>query len=812
MQVSRLRVWERQLIRALPENLHLSYARSAAHWKTTIDNEGEMTMDRQRVREREAQCIQEWPPTCTATCPIHVDVRGMIAAIRKGDLATAFSAFNRIAPFPRIISRICDHPCQKACKRIEAGEAIEIRALERACVEHSSVSQIRRLPKKDKRIAVVGAGLSGLTAALDLATKGFVLVIFESRDRLAGRIRALGEAVLPQHEITSDLEVFEKLGVEVRYNSAVGNAPDSAVRFDSLVEEFDAVYLGLGPASVAPLQLDLEVREDGHLAIDPLTFATSHPKVFAGGSQRYSLAEYSPITSIQEGRAASLSIERLLQNASLTVNRETQGSYQTKLYTKTTDIPPLPAVQVPITGYTKKEALQESERCLLCECMECVKVCEYLAHYKSYPKRYIRQIFNNDSIIMGPRSLNRMIDSCALCGLCEAVCPEKLSMGEVCLEARQSMVAAGKMPASHHDFALRDMAFSTGEKFALAQHQPGFTSSSAVFYPGCQLSGSSPEQVARVYEHLRQTISGGVGLVLGCCGAPAAWAGQQELFGKTLAAFSEQWKQMGSPQVITACSSCYRMFKDNLPDLPLESLWTVLDRVGLPQSTSAKVNTVAIHDPCTTRYDTDIQDSVRHILAKLAVPVDELESRRKETTCCGYGGLMWSVNHELADKTVDRRIKESNADYVTYCAMCRDNFAARGKRSLHMLDLICGDGADPAARKRTTYSERHENRARLKNRLLHELWGENMANEEQSLKLSISPEVLELMEQRMILVEDVQKVIAHAETTGEKLLNAETGRFLASYRPAAVTYWVEYSAQNEEFTVHNVYSHRMEIK
>ncbi|HTY26093.1 MAG TPA: amine oxidase, partial [Desulfomonilaceae bacterium] len=92
-------------------------------------------MDNQRVRERENQCIQEQPPWCTAACPIHVDARGMIECIRKQDFTAAFAIFNRFVPLPRIISRICDHPCEPECKRNEVGGAIQINALERACVE-----------------------------------------------------------------------------------------------------------------------------------------------------------------------------------------------------------------------------------------------------------------------------------------------------------------------------------------------------------------------------------------------------------------------------------------------------------------------------------------------------------------------------------------------------------------------------------------------------------------------------------------------------------------------------------------------------
>jgi Fe-S oxidoreductase len=285
------------------------------------------------------------------------------------------------------------------------------------------------------------------------------------------------------------------------------------------------------------------------------------------------------------------------------------------------------------------------------------------------------------------------------------------------------MVQKGKMPPSAHEFALRDMAFSRGEHFALARHAPHRESSAALFFPGCQLAASSPEHVLHVYEHLRQKVDGGVGLHLGCCGAPADWACRRDLLRETLDELAETWRRMGNPRVITACSSCYRVFREHLPDAQVEPLWTLLARLGPPRPLPAAApRALAIHDPCTTRGDSDVQDAVRRILAALGVRVEELEYSRELTTCCGYGGLQSFANREIADRTVARRIGESELDYVTYCAMCRDSFAARGKRTLHVFDLLFGAAeADAACRKAPTFSQRHENRARLKTRP-HELW------------------------------------------------------------------------------------------
>lgn len=85
-------------------------------------------------------------------------------------------------------------------------------------------------------------------------------------------------------------------------------------------------------------------------------------------------------------------------------------------------------------------------------------------------------------------------------------------------------------------------------------------------------------------------------------------------------------------------------------------------------------------------------------------------------------------------------------------------------------------------------------------------------NTDEQIRLHISEEVSRVMEERAILRDDIEKVIRHAETTGEKFVNPSTGRSLAYSRPARVTYWVEYSGGGVDFHVHTAYSHRMEAK
>jgi Fe-S oxidoreductase len=731
----------------------------------------------------------------------------MVECVKKKDFKGGLKVFASSILLPQIIARVCDHPCHQCCRRNEAGEALNISALERACLAYGGPTPVpRRLAAKHQRVAVVGGGMSGIVAALDLGAKGYEVTIFEATTQLFGRLRRIDEAVLPERCVEEDLKLLEHCEISVRYNTRVSNnGPGPSLA--SLIEEFDAVYVGCGVEGK-------RLNSDICLEVDPVTYATSQPKVFAGGTLRYTPADYSPITSLMDGRCAGLSIDRFLQGASLSASREVQGSQPSRLYMDTSIFPPLPQViaKSQLCAYTREEATQEAERCFPCSCMECVKVCEYLKDYGSYPKRYVREIYNNLCIVMGVRNKNRMINSCSLCGLCTAVCPEKISMGDLCLDARQSMVASKKMPVSAHEFALRDMAFSTGEAFAMARHQPGFTTSAALFFPGCQLAASSPEHVQSCYEFLCETQEGGVGLVLNCCGAPALWAGRNDIFEKSMQALEMVWRQMGEPRIITACSSCFRTLKEYMPQFKVESLWPHLNRENLPQVSAENLrNEYAIHDPCATRGVSEVEDGARQLLLRLGVRPKELNERGL-TTCCGYGGLTRFVNPELAEKTVARRAQQSSADYVTYCAMCRDSFARQGKRALHVLDIVFEKaGEDPAARADPGFSRRQENRAHLKSRLLRELWGEEGAEVEPSIELLISDEVRALMESRMILVEDVRATIEHAEQSGQKIKHPGNGCWLACHRPSCVTYWVEYTAIEGAFQVHNAYFHRMQV-
>lgn len=759
-----------------------------------------MEMDQNELRRLEEKCIQENPPACTAGCPLHVDARQFLQLMVRKDLQGAWAVLRQRQPFPGIIGRICDHPCEAVCRRREAGGAIAVGALERHCVENHGYGMeiLRPIVSKSQKVAVVGSGLRGLTASYDLAKKGYGVTLFEKSGRLGGSLWRQKPERLPPEVLEGELSSLDLLKIDVKLNAEV-----SPENLQELARIYHAVYLALPPSAVKELL-------GGSPSADPQTGATALPGVFAGAYEGDAVSVF----AAADGRKAALTIDRFLQGASLTAAREREGAYASTLYVNMSAVSSAaPAIfSHEDRTCTSKEAWQEARRCINCQCLECVKVCKYLEHYKGYPKKYVREIYNNAAIVKGTHYANKMINSCSLCSLCAEVCPNALDMGQVCLASRQEMVRKDKMPPSAHDFALRDMEFSNSGYFAMARHQPGFSSSRFAFFPGCQLCGSSPGQVKQVYDFLMSRLEGGVGLMLRCCGAPADWAGEEALFKEAIEHLRADWESLGKPVLIVACSSCYAMFKGTFP---IRSLWEVLagSELPLPAAPDRPLR-LAVQDPCTTRHETGIQEAVREILGSLSHTIEELPLHKALTECCGFGGLMGYANPGLAKLVTETRTQESPLDYVTYCAMCRDRFAAAGKRTLHILDLIFPEKTlDPAERRDPGFTRRHENRAQLKRSLLYEKWQEKQPMDEayRSIELYCSDEIRKRLEERLILDEDIQQVIEAAERTGRKFADPENGHSLAHHRPAKVTYWVEYSPEGEGYRIHNAYSHRMEV-
>lgn len=748
-------------------------------------------MEQAELRAWEHKCIQEEVPQCTAACPLHVDVRTFCKLMRQQRWDKAWAVLTKTMPLPDILARICDGPCRQACIREKVGGPILIDSLEHFCANTAKATPPPRpLPKKNATVAVVGENLPALASAWELARKGFTVHLHSVA--FGKLLHALPEAQLPSDIIERQKDNLTALGVILHEEETY-----TSERITTLLEEHTAVF-----AENENLPKNFLHTEKP----DAITLGVSRNGLFSNLGN-----EPSPAFQAAAGRRAANSIERYFQGVSLVTDRAHEGAYPTRLSTNIRSAEHI----APIPPNSEGTAKEEAARCLQCDCMECVQHCEYLAHYKAYPKVYVRQIYNNESIVMGTRQANTMINSCMLCGLCETLCPEDFSMSEVCLEARRSMVRREKMPPSAHEFALRDMAFANSTLCTISRHAPNSAESNYVFFPGCQLAATSPDHITAAYKDLCVRL-GDVGLMLRCCGAPAEWSGRESLMQKTIQQLREQWQDLGSPTIIASCPTCIQTLRAYLPEAEITPYWTVLRTLGLPEGHhKQKELRLAISDPCNARHDETLQQDVRFVLHQLSVDIVEPEMTGSHTECCGYGGLLAEANPQLGNAVAKRRGESVEEDFITYCAMCREMFAKNGKHALQVYDLLFPDAGHNAQFPPTGYSDRRENRIKLQESLLKTLWKEQQPHSREpyeGIVITPTPEAVLAMEERRILTTDIQKVLYHAKTSGSFFVHSETGHFLASYRPVLVTYWVEFTQKDTQYLIHNVWSHRMHIK
>lgn len=382
-------------------------------------------------------------------------------------------------------------------------------------------------------------------------------------------------------------------------------------------------------------------------------------------------------------------------------------------------------------------------------------------------------------------------------------------MAEMCLDARQQMVKEGRMPPSAHWFALEEMRSAKSDQAALLRHAPGTTASTMLFFPGCQLSGIRPDQTLKLYDRLL-AHEPRIGIWLDCCAAPAQWGGRTEEFVELIANMEKIWTGMGQPQVVTACSTCLKVFREHLPAFEAVSVWTLLAvEATLP---GAVLPALALSDPCTSRHDAVTRDAVRSLLGKLGQPLADLPMSAELTECCGFGGLMDNANPTLARKVATARVAQSEADFLTYCAMCRDQLAKTGKSVLHILDLLFPELARSATEPPTGISLRRTNRRQLKDAVLGRYGLDRGARQPwEDVPLIISAPVAVLLEERRILEDDVRQTLHKAAISGRWLTHGSDGRKLAAAEIGEVTFWVECRKVQDGFEILKAWSHRMRI-
>ena len=213
-------------------------------------------------------CGLSHPVPCVSSCPAHVDVPGYVALVREGRYDDAVYLIRKDNPFPSACAYVCEHPCEAQCRRRMVDDSVNICGLKRYAVDHSpDLSAPSRAADTGKRVAVIGGGPGGLTAAYYLSLMGHKVTVYEQRPKLGGMLRyGIPDYRLPQDVLDRDITHILSTGITVRTGVSIGLDMD----MEELQKRYDAVYIAIGAHTDKKLGLGGEEAENVVSAVELL--------------------------------------------------------------------------------------------------------------------------------------------------------------------------------------------------------------------------------------------------------------------------------------------------------------------------------------------------------------------------------------------------------------------------------------------------------------------------------------------------------------------------------------------------------------
>lgn len=204
--------------------------------------------------------LEEKYPPCRKACPAGINVQAYIALIAQKKFKEALEIIRQSIPFPSVCGRVCFAPCEDACTRKDVDEPLSIRTLKRLVTEHEVSSQAKKpeaVPKThEEKIAVIGSGPAGLTAAFELAKLGYPVTVIEASSKPGGCLRfAIPEYRLPEEVLDKEISYIRDTGVEIRTDTTIGKD----VTIDELkTKGFKAFFVATGAHRCISLNIEGE--------------------------------------------------------------------------------------------------------------------------------------------------------------------------------------------------------------------------------------------------------------------------------------------------------------------------------------------------------------------------------------------------------------------------------------------------------------------------------------------------------------------------------------------------------------------------
>ncbi len=368
----------------------------------------------------------------------------------------------------------------------------------------------------------------------------------------------------------------------------------------------------------------------------------------------------------------------------------------------------------PADNNRTSDALQaslEQVSTLCTSCMNCVKECRFLQRYGT-PKQ-IAWTFDPTR-----QEQLAMPFECSLCGLCSAVCPEPIDPAAMFIQMRREAVDRGNNHFFEYGGLLAYERKGTSRRYSWYGLPAGCET---IFFPGCALPGTRPEQTVKVFSAL-QADEPALGIVFDCCTKPSHDLGRSAYFSSMFDEMRGYLLSQGVKRVLVACPNCLKMFREYAPELAAATIYEVLAAKGM---VSGKLSgTVTIHDPCVVRLEKEAQAAVRSLVAAVGLTLEEMPHSGKTTLCCGEGGAVACLEPDFAEEWGRQRKQEAaGRRMITYCAGCSHTLNPHTPTS-HIVDLLFDGEAALAGQARVSRAPfTYLNRLGLKKRFRKKLAG-----------------------------------------------------------------------------------------
>lgn len=216
---------------------------------------------RSHIERGFCSCNSNQPVACVKSCPAGVDIPGYIALVHEGRYADAVRLIRRDNPMPTTCAYICEHPCENRCKRTLIDAPVNIRGLKKMAVDNAGDVPVPACNEPTgKKVAIIGGGPGGLSAAYYLALMGHKVTIFEQRKQLGGMLRyGIPNYRFPRKKLDEEIDSILSTGIEVKKNISVGKD----ISFDDITKEYDATYISIGAHADKKIGIEGEDAKSG---------------------------------------------------------------------------------------------------------------------------------------------------------------------------------------------------------------------------------------------------------------------------------------------------------------------------------------------------------------------------------------------------------------------------------------------------------------------------------------------------------------------------------------------------------------------